>query len=108
MRGAICTGRRAHGIFLGVWPRLHNDLNPDGVCEMTNAKKLIYYPRERTADRKQLMTEATGVVKARLSVLTRGFAKLGPGVNQAVELEWLEDERQKAVERENQRLLARS
>lgn len=95
-------------MFLGVWPRLHNDFNPLGACEMTNAKKIIYFPREQTADRKQLMTEATGVVKVRLSVLTRGFTKLGSGTNLEAQREWLEEERRKAVEKETQRALARN
>ena len=75
---------------------------------MTNAKKIIYFPQERTADRRQLMTVATGVVKVKLSVLTRGFTKLGPGTNPQVQLEWLEQEKQKAIEKENQRALGRS
>jgi hypothetical protein len=41
-------GRAARGAFLGIWPRLHSDLNPSGACEMTNAKKLIYYPQDHT------------------------------------------------------------
>jgi hypothetical protein len=41
-------GRAARGVFLGIWPRLHSDLNPSGACEMTNAKKLIYHPQDHT------------------------------------------------------------
>jgi|EP00802_Teleaulax_amphioxeia_P021862 hypothetical protein len=97
----VGLGRAARGAFLGIWPRLHNDLNPDGVCEMTNAKKLIYHPQDHTQDRKRLRTVGTGLVKAKLSVITRGFSKLGPGVNRQVEAEWEEEQRRKAQEKED-------
>lgn len=101
-------GRSANGVFLGVWPRLHNDLNPDGVCEMTNAKKLILHPPDHTGERKVLRTTATGSVHLRLTVITRAFLKLGPGLNEQVQAEWEEEEKRKAQEKEELRLQARS
>ena len=52
-------------------------------------------------DRKKLRTVGTGMVKAKLSIVTRGFIKFGPGINRQVEAEWEEEQRRKAQEKED-------
>ena len=54
-----------------------------------------------TQDRKKLRTVGTGMVKAKLSIVTRGFIKFGPGINRQVEAEWEEEQRRKAQEKED-------
>jgi hypothetical protein len=41
------------------------------------------------------------MVKAKLSIVTRGFIKFGPGINRQVEAEWEEEQRRKAQEKED-------
>jgi len=78
------------GVFLGIWPRLSAGINPQGICEPSAAKDMIQnLATERTSNevRSSLETVGTGSVQMTLTVITRGFHKLGPGTNPELDAE---------------------
>jgi len=87
------------GVFLGAWPRLHGDLNPRGVSEKSAAKDLVHNarsqnPLDANRNTSQLESVGTGTVCLHLSVITRGFQKLGHGSSASIEAQWEEAQRE--------------
>ena len=97
-------GRSLNGVFLGVWPRLEHDLHPPDQAVDSTAKKVIVDHGPEI--RRNIMTVGSGTVHAKLSVLTRGFQKLGPGVNLVLEAESQQAQLRAAQEREQQQRMA--
>ncbi|EKX42095.1 hypothetical protein GUITHDRAFT_153660 [Guillardia theta CCMP2712] len=76
------------GWFLGIWPRLNDDGSSATRTFTTAAKNVLYNPINFTKERSAIETVGTGSLMVKLSVITRGFDKYGPGTNLAVEEAW--------------------
>mmetsp|Transcript_49954 Transcript_49954/g.117678 ORF Transcript_49954/g.117678 Transcript_49954/m.117678 type:complete len:275 (+) Transcript_49954:197-1021(+) len=89
------------GLFLGIWPRLNDGINPKGYSQPSAAKDMIQnLATERTNmdGRRNLETVGTGCAQVKLSVITRGFVKLGPGTSPQLDAELERRRREKAMD----------